>query len=164
MTKRRDPLTFERALTKIAGLIGWAAAAKIVRQAERTVRNWSDPDTSASITLDDALALDVAYRVAGGEGAPMFECYALRLDTDTLAARPSADALLKSTAAAAKEHGEAIAAVIAASRPGASAADFAIAERELEDSIHAEKNTLATLRAVRGGEVSSPGGSPNNVP
>lgn len=158
MTKQRDPFTFELALTKIAAVIGWTAAAQIVGQAERTVRNWSDPDTSAAITLDAALKLDVAYRRAGGEGAPMFQCYAARLDADTLAAGSTSEALLKSIAIAAKEHGEATAALIAASRPGASAADFAIAERELEETICAQNNTLANLRAVRGVDVSSPGG------
>lgn len=154
MTKRRAPLTFELALTKIAGVIGWAKVAEIVGQAERTVRNWSDPDTSAGITLDAALKLDVAYAAAGGDGAPMHQCFTTRLKADTADACATVEALSRCAATAAKESGEANAALFAVTRPGATDADFAIAERELEESISASTNTLATLRAGRRGDVS----------
>ena len=74
------------------------------------------------------------------------------------AAGAPAAPLLRSVGIAAGERGRETAALIAASRPGASAADFAIAERELEETISAQTNTLANLRAVRGVDVSSPGG------
>lgn len=159
MTKRRAPLTFELALTKIAALIGWDNAAAIVGQAERTVRNWSDPDTSARITLDSALALDVAYAAAGGEGSPMHECFTARLKAERAEACAGAEALARSAAETAKESGEANAALFAAIRPGATDTDLLLAERELEESISASTNTLATLRAGRRGDVSSPGGA-----
>lgn len=153
MTKLRAPLTFELALTKIAGLIGWDRAAAIVGAAERTVRNWSDPDTSSAVTLDAALQLDVEFRRAGGDGAPMLQCYATRLRVDTVAACPSSAAIARAAATAAKEAGEAIAAVIAAAQPGATPAETARAELELEESISAQTNTLATIRARRTGDV-----------
>ncbi len=155
MTKRRDPLSFELALTRIAGLIGWTAAAKLLGQSERTVRNWSDPDTGAGINLDAALKLDVAYQAAGGDGTPMFDCYATRLQVETRAALWSSDALAAFAATSAKEGGEAIAASINAARPGASTADKVIAEREIEESIAALHDTLRCLRAGRGPDVAS---------
>ncbi|WP_129792595.1 hypothetical protein [Sphingosinicella sp. CPCC 101087] len=153
MTKRRAPLTFHLALTQIAALIGWDNAAAIVGKREGTVRNWSDPDTSAAITLDDALALDVAYQEAGGDGAPFWQCYSTRLEADTARALFSTDAILEAGATAAKESGDAIAAVMQAARPGACDGTKAIAIRELEESIAAQTNTLAKLRAGRSSDV-----------
>lgn len=159
MTKGRDPLTFELALTKVASKIGWEQCAEIVGQKDRTVRNWSDPDTSAKISLDAALRLDVAFRVAGGEGPPpMFECYAARLEADTATACADLSALNAKIAKAAKEGGEAIAAAIAAAQPGATDSVRARAELELEESRSAITDTLATLRAGRRGDVQSGGG------
>ena len=54
MTKRREPLTYHRALTTIAALIGWDRAAAICGVGERTVRYWSDPDCETEIRLTDA--------------------------------------------------------------------------------------------------------------
>ena len=150
MTKLRAPLTFELALTKIAAVIGWARAAEIVGQSERTVRGWSEPDTSAGITLKAALQLDIAYVAAGGEGPPpMLQCYQTRIETDTAIATADKIALARQAATAAKEGGEAIAAVIMAAQPGASDQEVARAELEVEESIAAQTAALATLRAGR---------------
>lgn len=149
MTKCRAALTFENALTKVAGHIGWGETAKICGQAERTVRNWSDPDTTSCISLEAALRLDVAFHAAGGEGAPFLLCYATRMELERLAACPGREALLASIAASAKESGEALSAALSAAHPRADRADFAIGERELEESIVALQNSLAALRARR---------------
>ena len=147
MTKRRDALTFENALSKVAGHIGWPRTAEIVGQAERTVRNWSDPDTTASITLDAALKLDVEYHNAGGEGAPFLLCYATRIDTERLMGSPERQALIAGAARSAKEAGEAIEAILKAAHAAASLADVAIGKREIEEAISALTNSLATLQA-----------------
>ncbi|HXH52561.1 MAG TPA: hypothetical protein VNH53_03905 [Sphingomicrobium sp.] len=149
MTKRRAPLTFENALTRVASEVGWSEVARICRHKERTVRNWSEPDTTAEISLEAALELDLAWRAAGKEGAPFLTCYQTRLDAEATAADPSRDALIGTAAKAAKEGGEAVAAVLATARPGASSADDAIAERELEESIEAQTAALAAIRARR---------------
>jgi hypothetical protein len=161
MTKLRPPCSPELALTRIAGVIGWRRVAEIARHGERAVRKWSDPDCQPNaadkITLEIAHRLDLAYRAAGGEGAPMLQCYALRLETE-MAELPGAE-LAQSVAVTAKEAGDAIAAGILASRPGATVADLAVAEREIEEMVSAGTNTLATLRAGRKGGVSTPGGA-----
>jgi hypothetical protein len=153
MTKRRRPLTFERALWKVAAQIGWEEAAEIVGVADRTIRNWSDPDTTASVTLDAALKLDLAFRLAGGDGAPMLQCYSTRLEADLVEASADLKALTFKIAKAAKEGGEAIAAAAVAALPGASDNELARAELELEESIAASVDTLAALRAGRRGDV-----------
>lgn len=147
MTKVRAPLTFENALSQVAGVIGWAKTAHIVGQAERTVRNWSEPDTTAKISLEAALKLDVAFHEEGGEGAPFHDCYATRLDVETLAAVSGREALLAGVAIAAKESGEAVHAAIVAAHPNASHADVVLAEREIEEAIKAKTNVLGAIRA-----------------
>jgi hypothetical protein len=149
VTKRRPPLTFENALTKTAAIIGWEEVARILGLAERTVRRWSEPDTTASITLEAALKLDIAVIDAGGDEAPFLLCYATRVDMESLAASPGRDALIAAAAEAARESGEAVAAALTAARPGASEADIILAERELEESIAAKTRLLKAVRAAR---------------
>lgn len=160
MTKERAPLTIERAIVRIESLLGWARMAEIAGKEERTVRNWSDPDTGATIPLGVAIKLDVAYRAAGGDGAPLFQCYALRLEADTAEACADSRRLVELTALAAKEGGEAIAAFIVAAQPGATPQLKARAELEAEEAISALTATLTQFRAGGRelGDVQSPGG------
>ena len=147
MTKVRAPLSFELALTKVAGRIGWERVTEIVGKSRETVRLWSDPDAGAGITLDKALKLDLAFRQDGGDGAPFLTCYALRLDADAVALHADSRELSLLTARAAKESGEAIEAAIAAALPGASPQERARAELELEEAAEAVTNILSRLRA-----------------
>lgn len=148
MTKVRPPLTFENALTKIAAQIGWAEVARICKAAENTVRNWSDQDTTAKVSLESAFLLDVAFQVAGGDGTPFLDCYATRVEAELFEATTDRRALLAGVASAARETGQAVAASLHAARPDASTADFIVAEREVEEAIAANRNILATLRRL----------------
>lgn len=160
MTKLRPPLSFELALTKIAGVIGWDASARIADTATSTVRAWSDQDVAAGVRLDAALKLDAAYLAAGGEApAPMLQCYITRLEAETAEATACKIELARCAGEAAREGGEAVAAVIAAAQPGACDRTIARAELETEEAIRAHTKTLATLRAGRGGDVKRGGGS-----
>lgn len=149
MTKARHPLTFHRALTRVAGMIGWDGAAEECGVADRTVRNWSDPDADAEISLRDALRLDIAYQRAGGRGAPLFECYALRLETEGVPVHADADDLVSASASTAKEAGEAVSALIHASRRSASMADRRDARREAEEAIVALTKHITMLGDCR---------------
>jgi hypothetical protein len=153
MTKVRPPLTIPNAITRVAGLIGWDAAAGAVDMIERTVRNWSDPDTPAEIPVWAAIRLDAAYIAAGGDGAPILQCYENLLDIAQAHACADSDALAEQTAVAAKESGDAVAALVRASRRGASRTDRAIAARETEEAIAALKNTLPNLAAGAGEDM-----------
>lgn len=150
MTKLRPPLSIHNAITRVAGLIGWDACARAVDQAERTVRNWSDPDTSADIPLWAAIKLDAAFIAAGGEGRPIHDCYQNLLEIAVADACGDTDALAEQAAVAAKESGEAVAALVRASRRGASRADRVIAARETEEAIAALKSTLPNLIEAEG--------------
>lgn len=151
MTKLRPPLSFEDGLTRIAGLIGWTALARAMACDERTARAWSDPDSSRKVSMEDGLRADAAYRRAGGEGAPMLEAYALRLDIAARALPATAEQILLATARCAKEDGEAICALAHAALPGAGPADVALAIREGRQSIDAMTSALALLEGSAGG-------------
>lgn len=146
MTKVRPPLSFELAMTKVAGLIGWPEVAKICGFAENTVRNWSDQDTTAKLPLEGAFRLDMAFQRAGGEGAPFLHCYATRVKAEMLEVSVDRRALLAGAGIVAKESGEAIAATLAAADPNATTADIIVAERELEESITSKSNLLTAIR------------------
>lgn len=135
MTKAREPSTFEDAILRIVDRIGWAAAADAVGKGERVVRNWSDPDMDRQPSIEDALALDKAYRSAGGgDPPPMLAVYLTLIDRHQA---PVADAaeIAAATGAAAKEMGEAIAAAVAASQPGADGRTRAVADKEIGDAV-----------------------------
>ena len=59
---------------------------------------------------------------------------------------------LAAAAAAAKEGGEAVSWAIRASRPDATEADYAAAEREIEEAIEANTGALAAIRNRRRAE------------
>jgi hypothetical protein len=157
MTKVRPPLTFENALTRVAGLIGWGEVARICGCAESTVRNWSDQDTTAKLPLEGAFRLDVAYRAAGGDDAPFLTCYATRVDTEFMDVSADRRELVACVARAARESGEAIEATLAAADPSATAADLVVAEREVEEAIGTSTSILSQLRALARPLMNRPG-------
>ncbi|GAB7553145.1 hypothetical protein NRB_26510 [Novosphingobium sp. 11B] len=143
MTKIREPLTYEATLTKIAAQIGWDRCAAICGvTSERTVRYWSDPDCEKEIRLIDAERLDRAFMERGGDHAPFHRLHALRLD---IANREGPDHCLAAVAGkAAKETGEAVAALITAS----SSPDPRTrrrARQEVHEAIESLTDGLATL-------------------
>ncbi|MDR7101444.1 hypothetical protein [Croceicoccus sp. BE223] len=150
MTKRREPITFHRALTIVAAHIGWDRCAAICGVTERAVRNWSDPDTDAEIRLIDARRLDQAYLEHGGAEPPFMQVYKLQLELAALSATERSKCLGLAASNAAKEGGEAFAALMRAALPGAGAADRRRAEREAEEAIAALHEGLSILRNETG--------------
>lgn len=151
MTKLRAPLSFEDAINRIAGHLGWPSAAAEIGLEESALRRFSNPDDERCIKLQDAFLLDVAYRREGGEGAPILEAFALQLEASNRMLAATGDEIARRAAVAAKEGGEAIAALFAASRPGASRTEMAIAVREVREGIDALTATLPVLEHPGGG-------------
>lgn len=157
MTKARAPISFDNALTRIAALLGWPAMAAAVDRKERTVRNWSDPDTGETCPVDCALKLDLLFQAGGGEGAPMFETYSLLLETGHAEQFGCQRELAKKLHVAIKEGAEAHSAILSVTLPGADAADRANAKREVEEGIAALKATLPLLNDGAGPDASGEG-------
>lgn len=159
MTKLRAPGSIDAALARIAGHLeaGYAAMATLTGRAERTVRNWGDPDTSEQIPVDCAIVLDLAFRAEGGDGAPLFECYAAQLDAAGMTHFADQIALGRHTQAVIKEGGDAHAALVRASQPGATDRDRAEAQREVQEAIEVLHRALPMLvgRAAFGDLVGS---------
>jgi hypothetical protein len=147
MTKARDPLTVEDAVTKIAAAIGWDGAAAAVGKTERMVRYWSDPDEDREPSITQAIKLDAAYRAkTGSNTAPLLTAYAHALGLDGFCPETGA-ALIALAAAVARETGEAAAAVMEAALPGASPAVRAKAVRELDEAAEVIGRSRAALGA-----------------
>jgi len=140
MTKRREPITFHRALTIVAAHIGWDRCAAICGVTERAVRNWSDPDTDAEIRLIDARRLDQAYLEHGGAEPPFLQVYKLQLELAALSASERSKCLGLAASGAAKEGGEAAAALMRAASGFMSSTMPVIAAMP---SISAEKASIA---------------------
>lgn len=136
MTKAREHLTFEHAVTKVAALIGYDGAAEACGKGERTVRWWSDPDSERCPCIEDALALDLAFLKAGGAEAPLFTVYMRRIEEAALLPAQLAAALAASSDAIRKS-GEFGADAVMAAQPGAPHKLIARARAEAEDAASA---------------------------
>jgi hypothetical protein len=149
MTKRRPPLSIDAALARIAGQLegGWETMATATGRKDRTVRNWGDPDTPEQIPLDCAIALDLAYQEAGGEGAPLWEAYTLKLELAEIERFADRHALGRRAVDVIRECGEAGSALVAASLPGATQAEREAALRELVEAFEVIKRTFPLLGA-----------------
>ncbi|MDB5663425.1 MAG: hypothetical protein JWN59_1763 [Sphingomonas bacterium] len=134
MTKLRTPLTFAQAVTRIAGLIGFDGAARVVDRKERIVRLWSEPDSGRSPTLDQARNLDAAYRAAGGEDAPLLDAYAFQLEVQVAVQDVCRRDLLQTIEEASRDAGEAISCSVAILDPAATPAQFHRALAEVEEA------------------------------
>jgi len=150
MTKRREPLTYHRALTQVAARIGWDRCGAICGVTERAVRYWSDPDAETEIRLIDAERLDKAYLASGGTHAPFNQLFTLRLDLASH--RGDCADLAHSAARSAKETGEAVSALVMASTPGADRAVIRKARKEIEEAIETLTDSLTALDQHTGTE------------
>lgn len=134
MTLARDPLTFPKAISTIAGVLGYPRMAEIVSRSERLVRKWSHPLAKAHPTVAQGVTLDAAFVEAGGESAPISETYLQLLDREVSERVANRLALTVAVATAAKESGEAIAAALAVTNPGTGPREVHRAETELEEA------------------------------
>lgn len=82
MTIERVPYSFEHSIKRITDVIGVGRAAALFGISGRLVYSWSHPAEPFLPRIDQALALDQAYRDAGGEGLPMLEAMSVQLNAD----------------------------------------------------------------------------------
>jgi hypothetical protein len=128
MTQARIPDTFPDAMANIIDVVGPGETARIASEvarrvpayAERTMYDWSHPDTTTLPTLRQALAFDAAYQLAGGEGAPFRDAFAQQLESAVEAADACRRKLVAESAAFVREAAEATEALFLAAQPGAS--------------------------------------------
>lgn len=145
MTKRREAMTYEATVTLIADAIGWERAASICGVTERSVRNWSDPDSPIQIRLMDAEKLDKAYILAGGDHAPFGRLMASRLAaSDAPANLPP---LPEVAAKAARACGASVATLIAIAHGSRDRAKHRQFLHETEEALGALMTAISVLDA-----------------
>lgn len=145
MTKLRAPLSFAQAIKRIGGVVEFKDCAALVGRSVRAVQLWSEDDRDGCPTLEQAFALDLAYRKAGGEGAPILESYAAQLDVaiaDELACRTRLIAIIGDTA---QECGEAYKHALVVAMPGATPAEV---HRAITETEEAAGRITALLRSL----------------
>jgi hypothetical protein len=109
-------------------------------------RKLSDPDTGREISLRDAARLDAAFQRNDGIGAPLREAYdALLLSLSDNS--PVHCDLLAGASRAAKEAGEAVAAVLDAAAKADCAKARRNAVKEAEEAVAALLSMISTLKA-----------------
>ena len=160
MTKLRAPLSTEQAINRIVGVIGWDGAAAALGLTESAVRKKGDPDATGCLSFDEALQLDLAYKAAGGDGAPLLESYAHRLEIAFADASANAVDLIRIAGAVAKESGEAVQAIALAALPGAGPHEREHARREAVEGIDVLSAALAKLGKGPSDALHCPGGQP----
>lgn len=143
MTKARIPDSFPDAMTKVMATIGAAECARVATDAgpraaaERTIYEWANPDSGTLPSLQQALALDTAHRLAGGEGAPFRDAFSQLLDIEVEQQDACRRQLTADSIDFIREAGELSAALFNAAQPGASPRDHhrALIEAQQVDGV-----------------------------
>lgn len=161
MTKVRPPVTIENTLYRVLGELGIENAAAATGRKDHYLRAVSDPDKVDQLTVVDLIKLDVAYRASGQPSLPLFETVGRILEAELAGRFADEAATGKLTADFAKEAGDATAAMILASQPGATCRELEAALREAEEADHAADAAVAhlrdRLRRARDGPPAAPG-------
>jgi hypothetical protein len=155
-------MSIDAALARIAGHLpgAWCEMAAVAGRTEHTVRAWGDPAKADAIPLPCGVALDVAYRKAGGVGAPIRDAYETLLDAAMAEEFGDQIELAYATANAIKEVGQAEHALILASLPGATDETIAAAEREAQEGLVALNTAAATVKRLRRRRRAKPPAAP----
>lgn len=120
MTEVRIPNGFAAAMKQIADLIDWPACAEIAGKTVRNVQYWGQDSCSATPPIATALALDVAFQKAGGQGAPFRDAYVFQFREVMTAQDACRRALAEAIAEVTRESGDALAASIEITQSDAS--------------------------------------------
>ncbi len=149
MTKPRAPLSIDSALARIAGQVpgGWAAMARSIGYAERTVRKWGDADAEEEINLRAAIALDTLFQQHGGQGQPIYDAYGLLVGACMAERFIDQFDLLRCAIDVARETGDAEAALMRLALPDAGPGDRLIAQRELMQALDSIRAALLKVTA-----------------
>lgn len=158
MTKRRAPLSIHAALIRVVGQLprDWDEAAEITGYKPGTLRAYADPERREELPVTAAIALDLAYLAHGGEGTPIFDAYAQKLDLAELAQFADRIELHRKVVDVVREGGEAHAALVRACQPDASPADRDRAAREAGEAYAELGRVLSLLTAPQANERAPP--------
>jgi hypothetical protein len=148
VTKLRAPMSVEEALDRVLGKLTFSRAAEVTSRQASYLRKLSDPDCREQLTVKDLILLDVEHIAIDGT-APIFETVGQILKSvhgyvfsDEAELRLLAVGLMR-------ENTQAEVALIEATAPGAPAAAWDRAEREVADVQPFIARILAFVRQRR---------------
>lgn len=149
MTKPRIPDSLEEALGRIMTQVpgGFAAMGARVDRAPGYLRAYADPDRDEQIPLPLAIELDLLFQENGGQGAPIHEYYSRELEVAQVRRFASGIELAKAAVGVIKEAGDAGAAIVTASLPGATRAQKLKALEETVELDTEVTHAIAQLKA-----------------
>lgn len=147
MTKERDPMSIEKALRDVIDAITMARAAEVTGRTPGYLREIADSDRRGDLTCRDAVALDAEHEALLGT-RPITDMLRTQLDARRPDLIAGTAALLEVTIEMVRESGDAHAALIAATVPGASPATRRIAVREVLQALAVKRRALPILRSL----------------
>ncbi len=162
MTIEREPGTFAHAVKAIMDHLGTDGVARFAAHngwSVNLIEKWSHPTLERWPNVHQALALDTAYIMTGGEGAPMHEAHEAMLTREVGEGFACRRALAATIAEVSEEMGDATAAAIFLTQPGATPHQIKRAIRETEQALSALGRMRRAVRKFlsTGGQV--PGGA-----
>lgn len=161
MTALRDPNGCAHAVRRIEGQLGsFEAVAAVVGRSVGCVSDWASDKRTACPSWAQSIALDAAYRAAGGEGAPLYEAYGKQLDLSVKEIAACHAALAEQLAEASREVGEALGAAMRLTVPGFSPNQARIADIELDEAETRFKSLRRLIKSfLSGAGPGKPGGA-----
>jgi hypothetical protein len=145
MTQLRAPQTYDEAITRIAGVIGWDRICQITGRAVRSARYWSQPNCKTVPSIAQAQALDAAYIAAGGAGSPFLDTFEFQLGQQLQRQDACTRQLLTEIAVATKECGDAMSAALGVVSSNASPLS---AHRAFAEVVEAQRAIDALMRRL----------------
>lgn len=161
MTALRDPDGCGHAIRRIVVQLGSVeAVAAIVGRKVGCISDWASDTRTACPSWAQSIALDAAYRAAGGEGAPLYEAYGKQLDLSVEELTACYKTLATDLAEASREWGEAFGAAVRLTQPGFTPNQALSADIELDEVQTRLKRLRRLVKRFRPGAVpGTPGGA-----
>ena len=145
VTQLRAPQTYDEAITRIAGVIGWDRICQLTGRALRSARYWSQPNCKTVPSIAQAQALDAAYIAAGGAGSPFLDTFEFQLGQQLQRQEACTRELLTEIAVATKECGDAMSAALGVVSSNASPLS---AHRAFAEVVEAQRAIDALMRRL----------------
>ena len=161
MTALRDPDGCGHAIRRIVVQLGSVeAVAAIGGRKVGCISDWASDTRTACPSWAQSIALDAAYRAAGGEGAPLYEAYGKQLDLSVEELTACYKTLATDLAEASREWGEAFGAAVRLTQPGFTPNQALSADIELDEVQTRLKRLRRLVKRFRPGAVpGTPGGA-----
>lgn len=147
MTTPAEHYSFAWAARRTIDLIGNDKASALVGKSEETLGAWKHSTNPRWPRIDQALALDMAYAAAGGDGLPFFEsfqaqaCRAERSEACEIM-------LMADFAALSQDQGELVAAGFDVMRPGAQQRNFKRCWVEVNEVMSRARTLASRLKSL----------------